>query len=182
MTHSPTEAATLTLRAGRADHRIASLAALAITVQVAEAALPSPLPGVKPGLANVITLVALERHGWAAAAQVAVLRVLGASLLLGTFGSPAFVLSLSGALAAAASMALTHRLPATGPLGVSAVASVCHMAAQFLVAWFWLLPVPGLLGLLPVLLSFALGFGILSGMVATTLLKQQQGPREAQEC
>lgn len=162
----------LTLRADREDHHIAALAALAITIQVAEAALPSPVPGVKPGLANVITLYVLFTAGWRAAVQVAVLRVLGASLLLGTFGSPAFVLSLSGALAAVASMGLTHRLPATGPVGVSAVAGMAHMGAQFLVAWTWLLPVPGLVHLLPVLLSFALGFGILSGMIAMSLMER----------
>lgn len=161
----------ITLDATGEDHRVAALAALAITIQVAEAALPSPVPGVKPGLANVVTLVVLLRMGWHAAAQVALLRVLGASLLLGTFGSPAFVLSLSGALAAVASMGLTRRLPATGPVGIGAVSAMAHMGAQFLVAWYWLLPVPGLVHLLPVLLSFALGFGILSGMIAGMLLR-----------
>lgn len=175
MTASATD--TLTLRATREDHRIAALAALAITIQIAEAALPSPLPGVKPGLANVITLVVLVRLGWGAAFQVALLRVLGASLLLGTFGSPAFVLSLSGALAAAASMGATRFLPATGPVGIGAVSGLAHMTGQFLVAWFWLLPVPGLVRLLPVLLSFALAFGILSGMIASMLL--QDSPRPA---
>lgn len=164
----------LTLHAGREDHRIAALAALAITIQMAEAAIPSPVPGVKPGLANVITLYVLFSQGWSAAAQVALLRVLGASLLLGTFGSPAFVMSLSGALAAVGSMWFTARLPATGPVGISAVAGLAHMTAQFLVAWYWLLPVPGLLALLPVLLSFALGFGILSGMIAAVLLKEHE--------
>lgn len=164
----------VTLYAGRDDHRVAALAALAITIQVAEAALPSPVPGVKPGLANVITLVVLYRLGWSAAAQVALLRVLGASLLLGTFGSPAFVLSLSGALAAVASMALTVRLPATGPVGIGAVAAMAHMGAQFVVAWTWLLPVPGLVTLLPVLLSFSLAFGILSGMITVKLLSDSR--------
>ena len=53
-----------------ADHRIAWLAALAITIHIVESALPSPLPGVKPGLANVVTIVVLWRYGWAAAAWV----------------------------------------------------------------------------------------------------------------
>lgn len=169
MTASVTES--LTLQASREDHRVAALAALAITIQVAEAALPSPLPGVKPGLANVVTLVVLFQIGWRAAAQVALLRVFGASLLLGTFGSPAFVLSLSGALAAVAGMGMARALPATGPVGIGTVSGLAHMSAQFLVAWYWLLPVPGLIHLLPVLLSFALCFGILSGMITSVLLK-----------
>ena len=43
------------------DHRIARYAAAAIALSVVEAAIPSPLPGVKPGLANIITLIVLAR-------------------------------------------------------------------------------------------------------------------------
>ena len=41
------------------DRRIARHAAAAIVLTVAEAAIPLPLPGVKPGLANIVTLVVL---------------------------------------------------------------------------------------------------------------------------
>ena len=47
----------------REDHRIAWLAALAITLHIVESALPSPIPGVKPGLANIITIIALIQFG-----------------------------------------------------------------------------------------------------------------------
>ena len=58
------------------DRRIARYAAAAIALTVAEAAIPSPLPGVKPGLANIIVLIVLMRHGWKDAAWVSLLRVL----------------------------------------------------------------------------------------------------------
>jgi riboflavin transporter FmnP len=58
------------------DHRIAWLAALAITIHILESALPSPVPGLKPGLANVITIAALIQFGWGTAAWVSLLRVL----------------------------------------------------------------------------------------------------------
>jgi len=60
------------------DARIAWLAALAIAIHVVEANLPSPLPGVKPGLANVVTLAALHWYGFRVAGWVSVLRVMGA--------------------------------------------------------------------------------------------------------
>ncbi|HUP92276.1 MAG TPA: Gx transporter family protein, partial [Solimonas sp.] len=72
----------------REDRLIAAYASLAIVIQVLEAGFPSPLPGVKPGLANVIVLVVLLRYGWRFAASVSVLRVLAASLLLGSFMAP----------------------------------------------------------------------------------------------
>ena len=50
------------------DHRIAQLAAAAIGLALIDAAIPLPLPGVKPGLANIVTLIVLARYGWATAA------------------------------------------------------------------------------------------------------------------
>ncbi|MDO9601021.1 MAG: Gx transporter family protein, partial [Rhodocyclaceae bacterium] len=70
------------------DRRIARYAAAAIALTLVEAALPSPLPGVKPGLANIVVLVVLARHGWRDAAWVALLRVVAGSLLLGQFLAP----------------------------------------------------------------------------------------------
>jgi heptaprenyl diphosphate synthase len=58
-------ASTIELPVAADDHRIARYAAAAIALSVAEAALPSPLPGIKPGLANIIVLVVLARHGLA---------------------------------------------------------------------------------------------------------------------
>ena len=69
----------MTQRQARTDAVIAGFAALAIAVHVIEAAFPTPLPGIKPGLANVITLIVLLRHGAVAAVWVALLRVIGGS-------------------------------------------------------------------------------------------------------
>ncbi|MBC7696856.1 MAG: Gx transporter family protein, partial [Bacteroidia bacterium] len=45
------------------DHRIAKLAAIAIALHMVEAIIPSPLPGVKPGIANIVTLYVLHQYG-----------------------------------------------------------------------------------------------------------------------
>ncbi len=62
------------LHASETDRRVATLAAAAIGLTLAEAAIPLPIPGVKPGLANIVTLVVLYRYGWRMAAWVAGLR------------------------------------------------------------------------------------------------------------
>ncbi|MGL4994563.1 MAG: Gx transporter family protein, partial [Deefgea sp.] len=80
------------------DEWIARLAACAIALAVVEAAIPSPIPGFKPGLANIVTLIALQRIGWTAAVWVSLLRILGAGLVLGGFFSPGFVMSLGGGI------------------------------------------------------------------------------------
>ncbi len=155
------------------DHRIAWLAALAIVIHIAESALPSPLPGIKPGLANVITVAVLIRYGWTASAWVALLRVLVGSLLLGTFLSPTFVLSAGGALCSSIVLGLASRLPGRGlgPVGYCALAAQAHMAGQFGLAFALFIPHTALLHLLPVLMSASLLFGVLSGIITGTMLK-----------
>ncbi len=155
------------------DHRIAWLAALAIVIHIAESALPSPLPGIKPGLANVITVAVLIRYGWTASAWVALLRVLVGSLLLGTFLSPTFVLSAGGALCSSIVLGLASRLPGRGlgPVGYCMLGAQAHMLGQFGLAFALFIPHAALLHLLPVLMSASLLFGVLSGIITGTMLK-----------
>jgi heptaprenyl diphosphate synthase len=155
----------------RDDHRIAWLTALAITIHIAESALPSPIPGIKPGLANTISVAALIRLGWHIAAWITFLRVIAGSLLLGTFLSPTFVLSAGGALAGILSLALTAAMPGQGcsAVGHSVSAALSHTAAQFWLAYWLFIPLPGLLSLFPVLMTAALFFGVLTGIAAGML-------------
>ena len=156
----------------RDDRLIAGFAALAIAIHILEAAFPSPLPGVKPGLANVITVIVLMRYGWYTAAWVAGLRVLAGSLLVGTFLSPTFIMSASGALAALAALWLARAAAGRwlGALGYSVCAALAHMGTQLLVAWKLFIPHPALLNLAPFLLTAALVFGIVSGVIAAIVL------------
>ena len=115
MTRSTTKTSnTVEIRTTADDHRIAKLAALAIGLHIAEAIIPSPLPGVKPGIANIVTLYVLYRFDFATAAWVSLLRVFASSLLLGNFLSPTFVLSLAGAVSSLFALALGAKLPNAG--------------------------------------------------------------------
>ena len=158
----------------RFDGLVAGYAALAIVIHILEAGLPSPIPGIKPGLANVVTLVVLLRHGWALAAWVVVLRVLVSALLLGTFLTPTFILSLSGACASLTALGLVHlvqqRLPLFSAYGYAMPSACAHMLGQFLVAYALFVPHEGLLKLLPVLSSAALLFGLCTGWLAMRIL------------
>lgn len=158
----------------RDDHRIAWLTALAITIHIAESALPTPLPGVKPGLANVITIAVLIRFGWQMATWVTLLRVVAGSLLIGTFLSPTFILSLSGALASTVILGLLSLLPGQGcgPLGYSVASAMTHTMAQFWIAYWLFIQHDGLFHLLPLLMTAALGFGIISGTIARAMLEK----------
>jgi heptaprenyl diphosphate synthase len=156
------------------DHRIAQLAAAAIGLALIDAAIPLPLPGVKPGLSNIVTLIVLARYGWAAAVWVSALRVMAGGLLLGQFLSPGFFMSLSGAVLSLLVLGLAVRLPQRwfGPVSWSILAAFAHISGQLLLARAWLIPHNGLFYLLPLFASAALAFGMINGLIAARLLAE----------
>jgi len=171
MTHSVIE-----IRISEEDRRIARMAAAAVGLSLIDAAIPTPLPGVKPGLANIITLYVLACHGWQTAAWVSGLRIVAGALMLGHFLGPAFFLSLAGAVVSLAILALAIHLPQRwfGPVSWSILAALSHIGGQLLLARLWLIPHNGVFLLAPVLAATALFFGTMNGLVAAHLLHERK--------
>jgi len=156
------------------DHHIARMAAVALGLTVLEAAIPSPLPGVKPGLANIVTLIVLARYGWRTAAWVSLLRVFAGSLLFGNFLTPGFFLSLSGALLSLLVLALAQHLPSRwfGPVSLSIYAAFAHIAGQMAIVYLWLIPHAGIAYLIPIFAAAALVFGTVNGLIAARFMEE----------
>jgi heptaprenyl diphosphate synthase len=169
-------ASRILLKTTAEDHHIARMAALALGLTVLEAAIPSPLPGVKPGLANIVTLIVLARYGWRTAAWVSLLRVLAGSLLMGSFLTPGFFLSLSGAICSLAILAASLHLPQRwfGAVSHSIFAAFAHIAGQLLLVYFWLIPHAGLAYLLPIFAVAALVFGTVNGLIVARFLDNDE--------
>ena len=155
------------------DHQIAKLTALAIGLHLLEAVFPSPLPGVKPGIANIVTLYVLYQYDFVTAAWVSLLRVFASSLLLGHFLSPTFVLSLSGAVFSLSALFLIQRLPKRyfSAISLSIIAAFAHIAGQLFVVRIWLIPQTGVVYLVPVFALAALVFGVVNGLITAKLVK-----------
>jgi heptaprenyl diphosphate synthase len=155
----------------REDYIIAWFTALAVTIHIFEAALPSPIIGVKPGLANIVTIVILCLFGLRIAIWVSLLRVLTVSLLLGTFLSPTFMLSFGGAIASITILVIIRYFKLNcSALGYSVIAALAHISAQFWLAYYLFIPHQGLLNLLPIFMTVALLTGIVNGMIALKIL------------
>ena len=158
------------------DRRIARYTAAAIALTVAEAALPSPLPGIKPGLANIIVLVVLLRYGWRDAAWVSLLRVVAGSLVIGQLFAPGFFLALAGAVSSLAALFLAVQLPRRwfGAVTISLLAAFAHIGGQLVLARLWLVPHDGVFYLAPLFATAALIFGTLNGLIAAHLITQAE--------
>jgi heptaprenyl diphosphate synthase len=157
------------------DHRIAKLAAFAIALHMVEAVIPSPLPGVKPGLANIVTLYVLLQYDFATAAWVSILRVFASSLLMGQFLSPTFALSLSGALLSLSVLWLAQHLPRRyfSAVTLSILAAFAHIAGQLIVVRLWLIPHASVAYLIPVFAAAALCFGLINGLITAKLISSR---------
>jgi heptaprenyl diphosphate synthase len=160
------------LRARR-EALLALFSALAIAIHAFEFLLPSPVPWLRPGLANILTLCALFLYGGRAAWLVALTRICLGGLLLGTLLSPTFFLALSGGVAATAMMTLAHMLAGgrLGTVGISVLGAAGHILGQLLMA-AWLLQHPGVWRLFPPLLMLAVVTGVFNGLAADLLLQR----------
>ncbi|MCX7181499.1 MAG: Gx transporter family protein [Candidatus Methylopumilus sp.] len=155
------------------DHQIAQLSAIAIGLSLIESVLPSPMPGVKPGIANIITLYAMYRFNFRTAIWVSILRVFATSLILGQFLSPTFMLSLAGSLLSLLTLYFSIKLPSRffSPMGLSVLSSFAHITGQLLLVRLWLIPHASIYYLIPVYSAAALLFGLINGWITYRLLK-----------
>ena len=155
------------------DHQIAQLSAIAIGLSLIESVLPSPMPGVKPGIANIISLYAMYRFNFRTAIWVSILRVFATSLILGQFLSPTFMLSLAGSLLSLLTLYFSIKLPSKffSPIGLSVLSSFAHITGQLLLVRLWLIPHASIYYLIPIYSAAALAFGLINGWITYRLLK-----------
>lgn len=166
---------------GRDPRRAAALVAAACVLQVAESLIPHPVPGVRLGLANIITLITLAEGGLGAAMEVALLRTVVASLALGSFLTPGFILSFCSAAASTLVMwalwRFSARFPAAGfglP-GISVAGAAAHALVQLLLAYLLLVRHPGVFYFAPWLAVSAVVTGWLNALVAAEVIRSAPG-------
>jgi len=148
------------------------LVALGTVLHVMEGLLPVPLPmpGVKLGLANIVTLFALYLYGLRAGLAVATARVFLGSLIGGVFLSPGFLLALSGAVASTLIMALLLKHTSCfSVIGISMAGAVGHNLGQLLTASL-ILQSRSVFYYLPVLLLAGIPTGLFTGYILKSLL------------
>ena len=113
----------------------AILIALALALSYTERFIPLqmviPLPGIKLGLANVVTLVALYLLDWKRTLPILVIRcVLG-----GLFGSlTGLLFSLTGGILSLCVMAVCKKLPVFSVYGISILGAAAHNIGQICAA------------------------------------------------
>ena len=150
----------------------AILICLALALSYVEHFIPLhlliPLPGIKLGLANIVTLIALYLLGAKSAFTVLVLRcILGAAF---GGGITSFLFSVTGGLLAMAVMTAAQHVKKLSIYGVSILGAAFHNIGQILIAMLLMKSVY-VAAYLPYLLGVAIFTGLLTGSACAGTLR-----------
>lgn len=143
---------------------------LALILGWLEALLPVVpfAPGVKIGLANLVSLLVLYRFGWKEAACVNLLRIGLSSVLFGNI--TLLLYSLAGAILSLITMCLLKKTDKFSVVGISVAGAVMHNLGQIIVAAF-LMENGVILYYLPILAVSGVIAGVLVGLAGAFLHK-----------
>lgn len=156
---------------GRKTAFLALSVTLGLILSYVEALIPvfAGVPGIKPGLSNILVVFLLYRYGLKEAVSVNLLRILIAGIL---FGNPfSIVYSLSGAAFAIIGMTLIKKTGLFSIYGVSMAGGMLHNAGQILVAAF-IVENYNIVLYLPVLIVSGCITGFIVGFIGGVIIKR----------
>lgn len=151
---------------------IGILISISIVLSILESMISVSLfiiPGVKLGLANIITLIVLYIYGEKEALIVVIIRILLVALISPVSTIISFSLSISGGFFAIITMILLRKIKTLSIIGVSVMGSLMHMVGQILLAIF-LLDTPTLIFYLPYMILLSIPTGIFTGYVGKKMV------------
>jgi heptaprenyl diphosphate synthase len=164
-------------------HRLVLIALLTATAAILgylESLLPSfiPIPGVKIGLPNIVTMISIVLFNTPVALGIAVARVLLTGFMFGSLSSILYALA-GGIVSCGVMGALAHinrqrqireQDAPFSLLGISVIGAMAHNLGQLCVATIVVQNLRPMLFYLPFLLLFAIPVGLLTGTIARRLL------------
>lgn len=148
------------------------LTAIALTIFMLEAQLPAPLPvpGVKLGLANIVTVFTVFLLGSREGVLVLAARVFLGAVFAGNFSTILYS-AAGGALAIFVTIGLKKILKENQLWVAGCAGAVAHSVGQMAVA-LWVSGTWGLLAYLPILIAVSIVTGLFTGLCAQFLLNR----------
>ena len=131
--------------------------------------MPFPIPGIKLGLANIVSILGLFSIGAVPTAIITLLRVLLLAILFGNMMTLSY--SMAGFLLSFAVMFCAKKCMHFSYLAVSLLGGIFHNLGQILMAVF-LLRSPVLFAYLPLLLLAGTAAGMVMGILASIVAKR----------
>ena len=151
---------------------MALLTAIALTIFMIEAQIPAlvPIPGVKLGLANIVTVFAVFVLGPQEAAMILAARVFLGAVFAGNF-STIFYSAAGGLCAILVTIALRKVLTAKQLWVAGALGAVAHSVGQMAMAVV-MTGTPGIIVYLPMMIACSIITGLFTGLCAQLLVNR----------
>lgn len=108
--------------------------ALAMVLSYFESFIPVfiAVPGVKPGLANIVTIIALKELGLKDAFVISIARIILSGILFGNI--TVILYSLAGAILSILAMSFLSKIKIFSVTGISIIGGVMHNLGQVIMA------------------------------------------------
>ena len=148
------------------------LSAIALTIFMVEAQIPAlvPIPGVKMGLANIVTVFAVFALGPKDGAAVLFVRIFLGAVFAGNFST--ILYSAAGGACAIGVTILLKKILTTKQLWVAgSLGAIAHSIGQMAMAVL-LTGTPGLIVYLPVMIVISIVTGCFTGLCAQFLVNR----------
>ena len=151
---------------------LALLSAIALTIFMVEAQIPAlvPIPGVKMGLANIVTVFAVFALGPKEGAAVLFVRIFLGAVFAGNF-STIFDSAAGGACAIGVTILLKRILTNKQLWVAGCLGAIAHSIGQMAMA-ILLTSTPGLIAYLPVMIAISIVTGCFTGLCAQFLVNR----------
>lgn len=151
---------------------LALLSAIALTIFMVEAQIPAlvPIPGVKLGLANIVTVFAVFALGAKEGAAVLFVRIFLGAVFAGNF-STIFYSAAGGACAIGVTILLRKILTEKQLWVAGCLGAIAHSIGQMAMA-IALTGTPGLAIYLPVMIAVSIVTGLFTGLCAQFLVNR----------
>lgn len=152
--------------------QLAVLSAIALTIFMLEAQIPPvvPLPGVKLGLANIVTVFTVFVMGGKEGTLVLAVRIFLGAVFAGNF-STIFYSAAGGACAILVTIGLRRVLKPNQLFVAGSLGAVAHSLGQMAAAVL-LMGTPSVLVYLPVLIAISVVTGLFTGLCAQMLVNR----------
>ena len=151
---------------------LACLSAIALTIFMVEAQIPAlvPIPGIKLGLANIVTVFAVFALGPREASSVLFVRIFLGAVFAGNF-STIFYSAAGGACAIGITILLRKILSKKQLWIAGCLGAIAHSIGQMAMA-IALTGTPGLAVYLPIMIAVSIITGSFTGLCAQFLVNR----------
>ena len=157
--------------------KLSLLISIGLVLFIIESFIPVPIPFIKLGIANIVSIIALYVYGLKDALLVTVFRIVIGSLIRGMLFNPIFLVAVGSGITAVLVMGFVKFSFRNlfSAVGVSVWGAFAYNVAQVVIYYFLIIKSTEIFNLVPFFLIITPVTGFITGFVAVLVLEKGKG-------